>query len=43
MARQLKEVQGIIFKRQKYREADLLAKIMTKNNGIIVRQIYWQK
>lgn len=35
MARQLKEVQGIIFKRQKYREADLLAKIMTKNNGIV--------
>ncbi|QGV04621.1 DNA repair protein RecO [Lactobacillus acetotolerans] len=35
MARELKEVQGIIFKRQKYKEADLLAKIMTKGNGII--------
>lgn len=35
MAGELKEVQGIIFKRQKYKEADLLAKIMTKNNGII--------
>lgn len=30
-----KEVQGIIFKRQKYREADLLVKIMTKDDGII--------
>lgn len=35
MARELKEVQGIIFKRQKYKEADLLAKIMTKQDGII--------
>lgn len=35
MARELKEVQGIIFKRQKYKEADLLAKIMTKQSGII--------
>ncbi|KGG54195.1 DNA repair protein RecO [Lactobacillus sp. wkB10] len=35
MARQLREVQGIIFKRQKYHEADLLAKIMTEKNGII--------
>ncbi|BDR60535.1 DNA repair protein RecO [Lactobacillus xylocopicola] len=35
MARELKEVQGIVFKRQKYHEADLLAKIMTQNNGII--------
>ncbi|GAA3627149.1 DNA repair protein RecO [Lactobacillus hamsteri] len=35
MTRELKEVQGIIFKRQKYKEADLLAKIMTKENGII--------
>ena len=35
MARELKEVQGIIFKRQKYKEADLLAKIMTKEDGII--------
>lgn len=35
MARGLKEVQGIIFKRQKYHEADLLAKIMTKKAGII--------
>ncbi|TSO26367.1 DNA repair protein RecO [Lactobacillus sp. LL6] len=35
MAKELKEVQGIIFKRQKYKEADLLAKIMTKDNGII--------
>ena len=35
MARELKEVQGIIFKRQKYKEADLLAKIMTEKDGII--------
>lgn len=35
MVRELKEVQGIIFKRQKYKEADLLAKIMTKQDGII--------
>ncbi|RMC46439.1 MULTISPECIES: DNA repair protein RecO [unclassified Lactobacillus] len=35
MARELKEVQGIIFKRQKYNEADVLAKIITKNYGII--------
>ncbi|RVU71702.1 MULTISPECIES: DNA repair protein RecO [Lactobacillus] len=35
MAGELKEVQGIIFKRQKYKEADLLAKIMTKEDGII--------
>lgn len=35
MTRELKEVQGIIFKRQKYHEADLLAKIMTKDSGII--------
>lgn len=35
MVRELKEVQGIIFKRQKYHEADLLAKIVTKKNGII--------
>ncbi|WEV70204.1 DNA repair protein RecO [Lactobacillus sp. ESL0785] len=35
MARELKEVQGIIFKRQKFKEADLLAKIITKENGII--------
>lgn len=34
MAKELKEVQGIIFKRQKYKEADLLAKIMTRS-GII--------
>lgn len=35
MARELKEVQGIIFKRQKFHEADLLAKIVTQKNGII--------
>lgn len=35
MARALKEVEGIIFKRQKYKEADLLAKILTKQSGII--------
>ena len=35
MARELKQVHGIIFKRQKYHEADLLAKIITKNDGII--------
>lgn len=35
MARRLKEVQGIIFKRQKYKEADLLVKIMTRDDGII--------
>lgn len=35
MTRELKEVHGIIFKRQKYKEADLLAKIMTKEDGII--------
>ena len=35
MVRELKEVQGIIFKRQKYKEVDLLAKIMTKQDGII--------
>lgn len=34
MVKELKEVQGIIFKRQKYKEADLLAKIMTQE-GII--------
>lgn len=33
--RTLEEVEGIIFKRQKYKEADLLAKIFTKDNGII--------
>lgn len=35
MAKELKEVNGIVFKRKKYREADLLVKIMTKDNGII--------
>lgn len=35
MTRELKEVQGIIFKREKYKEADLLAKIFTKTDGII--------
>lgn len=35
MVRELKEVQGIIIKRQKYKEADLLAKVFTKNDGII--------
>ena len=35
MARELKEVQGIIFKRQKYKEADLLDKIITREDGII--------
>lgn len=35
MTRELKEVQGIIFKRQKYHEADLLAKIVTQKNGIM--------
>lgn len=35
MSKELKEVQGIIFKRQKFHEADLLAKIITKNSGII--------
>lgn len=35
MSRELKEVVGVVFKRQKYHEADLLAKIMTKNDGII--------
>lgn len=34
MVRELKEVQGIIIKRQKYKEADLLAKIFTKKDGI---------
>ena len=34
MVRELEEVNGIIFKRQKYHEADLLAKIMTEKNGI---------
>lgn len=33
--RELKEVQGIIFKRIKYKDTDLIVKIMTKNNGII--------
>ncbi len=33
--RELKEVQGIIFKRRKYKDTDLIVKIMTKNNGII--------
>ncbi|CCI85604.1 recombination protein O [Lactobacillus pasteurii DSM 23907 = CRBIP 24.76] len=32
---ELVEVQGIIFKRQRYKESDLLAKIMTKDHGII--------
>jgi DNA repair protein RecO (recombination protein O) len=35
MSRELIEVQGIIFKRQKYNEADLLAKIITQKNGIL--------
>lgn len=35
MTRELKEVQGIIFKRQKYHEADLLAKIVTQKHGIM--------
>lgn len=34
MVRELKEVEGIIFKRQKYHDADLLAKIITEKNGI---------
>lgn len=34
MVRELKEVHGIIFKRQKYKEADLLVKIMTRKDGI---------
>lgn len=33
MVRELKEVNGIVFKRQKYHEADLLAKIMTEKMG----------
>ncbi|MDF7638965.1 DNA repair protein RecO [Lactobacillus sp. ESL0791] len=35
MARELKEVQGVVFKRQKYQEASLLIKIMTKEVGIV--------
>lgn len=35
MAAELKEVEGVIFKRQKYKEADLLVKILTRANGII--------
>lgn len=35
MARELEEVHGVVFKRQKYKEADLLVKIMTRENGII--------
>lgn len=34
MVKELTEVQGIIFKRKKFKEADLLVKIMTKNLGI---------
>ena len=34
MVRELCEVQGLIFKRKKYKEADVLAKIMTKDHGI---------
>ena len=34
MARELCEVQGLIFKRKKYKEADVLTKIMTKDHGI---------
>ena len=33
MAFELLEVHGIIYKRQKYQEADLLAKILTKELG----------
>ena len=34
MARELCEVQGLIFKRKKYKEADVLTKIMTEDHGI---------
>ena len=34
MTRELKEVQGSLFKRQKYEEADVRAKVMTKGDGI---------
>ena len=34
MVRELCEVQGLIFKRKKYKEADILTKIMTKDHGI---------
>ena len=34
MVRELCEVQGLIFKRKKYKEADVLTKIMTKDHGI---------
>ncbi len=35
MAAELKEVEGLIFKRERYKEADLLVKILTKQEGII--------
>ena len=34
MTRELCEVQGLIFKRKKYKEADVLTKIMTEDHGI---------
>ena len=34
MARELCEVEGLIFKRKKYEEADVLAMIMTEDHGI---------
>lgn len=39
MTRELKEVQGIIFKRKKYKEADALCKIFSKEKGIFTLDV----
>lgn len=39
MARQLVEVDGVIFKRKKYKEADTLVKILTSEYGIITLNV----
>ncbi|MBP2057056.1 DNA repair protein RecO (recombination protein O) [Lactobacillus colini] len=39
MTRQLVEVEGIVFKRKKFKEADILAKILTDQYGIITLEI----
>lgn len=39
MVRELEEVQGIIFKRKKYKEADALCKVFSKERGIFTLDI----
>ncbi|WP_276804271.1 DNA repair protein RecO [Lactobacillus hominis] len=39
MSRELIDVNGIIFKRKRYKEADVLSKVLTKENGIFTLDV----